>query len=277
MGNAMCCDGVGSSKPAGTTSHDARLPACEAVRIMTYNIHHCEDGDGVVSAEAIARVVNEQQPDLVALQEVDRNADRTGRVDFVAEFERLTGMTSAFGPNIDNLDEPQLLGAAGQYGNLLLTKLPLLSHVNTPLTQIEPGGETRGLQVATVQLKSGKELTVANTHLDHRSPEERLHSCPQLQECLSGRGGLTVLCGDFNAGPDKAEIVELTSWLQDAWVSGGGAGDGLTNYMWEDSAPDERIDYIWHGDGLRVRKVWVPDSGKRESDHLPVVADVEVI
>ena len=44
---------------------------------------HAEDMSGVTSAAQIAAVVNEQCPDVVALQEVDRLADRTGRVDFV--------------------------------------------------------------------------------------------------------------------------------------------------------------------------------------------------
>jgi hypothetical protein len=44
------------------------------------------------------------------------------------------GMAPAYGPNIT-------LPTQGQYGNLILSKLPLLSASNTALTQIKPGGE----------------------------------------------------------------------------------------------------------------------------------------
>ena len=55
----------------------------------------------------------------------------------------------------------------------------------------------------------------------------------QLRELLGGSGGgegLLVLAGDFNASPGTVEVVELTAWLQDSWVSGGGVGDGLTSH-----------------------------------------------
>src|SRR5512145_1706973 len=43
------------------------------IRVLTYNIHHCNppSSPGVIDPEAIATVIRQQQPDLVALQEVD--------------------------------------------------------------------------------------------------------------------------------------------------------------------------------------------------------------
>ena len=62
------------------------------MRILTYNIHHGEGLDGRIDLPRIAAVIAAQRPDLVALQEVDRNARRSGGVDQAAELGRLTGL-----------------------------------------------------------------------------------------------------------------------------------------------------------------------------------------
>ena len=41
------------------------------LRIITYNIHRCLDGDHKISPERIAEVISVNHPDVVALQEVD--------------------------------------------------------------------------------------------------------------------------------------------------------------------------------------------------------------
>ena len=53
--------------------------APSSFRLMTFNIHHGEGTDGKVDLERIAKVMGEAQADIVALQEVDRGASRTGQ------------------------------------------------------------------------------------------------------------------------------------------------------------------------------------------------------
>jgi len=77
--------------------------------VLTYNIHHGEGVDGKLDLVRIAKVIQEVEPDIVALQEVDQNAGRSGQVDQAAELGRLTKMRSVFGGNI------ALQG--GEYGN----------------------------------------------------------------------------------------------------------------------------------------------------------------
>ncbi len=48
---------------------------------MTYNIHHGEGTDGKLDLERIAALIKQEQADIVALQEVDRSATRTGKRD----------------------------------------------------------------------------------------------------------------------------------------------------------------------------------------------------
>src|SRR5690242_4466409 len=86
------------------------------LRIMTYNIHHAEGLDGKVDTERIAKLINDEKADLVALQEVDRGAERTKKRDLLAELAAATGMKMGFGKNIP------LQG--GEYGTAILSKFP---------------------------------------------------------------------------------------------------------------------------------------------------------
>ena len=49
-------------------------------RLLTWNVHRCVGRDGKCSPERIARIIAEQNPDIVALQELDVRRSRTGRV-----------------------------------------------------------------------------------------------------------------------------------------------------------------------------------------------------
>ena len=66
------------------------------LRILTYNIYHGETTDGRVDMDLFASIINEVKPDLVALQEVDKNAKRTGVIDITEELSKRTGLKGYF-------------------------------------------------------------------------------------------------------------------------------------------------------------------------------------
>lgn len=242
----------------------------------TYNVHHFEGMDGVVSVDAIAAIVNDERPDLVGLQEVDRLAARTDLVDFPRELERLTGMSAVFGPNLSLEGDTD----AG-YGNAILSRLPVERWANHPLPRLDVSTEQRGLLIADVTLPGGGSLTFATTHLEHTSAAERMHQVAAIREIVSSTGSgesPIVLCGDFNAQPDSAEMQLLESWgLVDAWTQGGDQTAGLT--IPSVPKPRARIDYIFVDAmlGLRVldtRIVAAQNPGA--SDHLPVSTDLDM-
>ena len=68
--------------------------------MLSYNIHHAEGVDNKLDLERIANVILSVKPDIIALQEVDQKATRSGSVDQPAELARLTKMNVAFGANI---------------------------------------------------------------------------------------------------------------------------------------------------------------------------------
>jgi len=78
-------------------SQDQRkVDSTRLVRILTFNIFHGEiryqpaDQLQKSSLEIVAEVIRSAKPDLVALQEVDRNTERADRLDLVVELAMRT-------------------------------------------------------------------------------------------------------------------------------------------------------------------------------------------
>ena len=67
----------------------------------------------------IAKVINDQKPDLVGLQEVDRGVERTQHIDEIAELAKLTKMDYAFAFNLPY--------QGGQYGVAILSRFRILA------------------------------------------------------------------------------------------------------------------------------------------------------
>ena len=63
--------------------HGAQPPR---LPVLTYNIHHGEGTDGKFDYERLAQVITGLQPDVVALQEVDRNTCREGVLNSVGGY-----------------------------------------------------------------------------------------------------------------------------------------------------------------------------------------------
>ncbi len=229
-------------------------------RVMTYNIHHGEGLDGKVDLERIAALIKREQADIVALQEVDRGVQRTGRRDVPSELAALTGMTCLFSKNI--------AFQGGEYGNAVLTRFPVRQWTNTHLPMLQ-AGEQRGILQLSLQVQ-GRELVFLDTHLDHHSEAERLASAVEIQRLILQYGRRPmVLCGDMNTVPGTQTYQQLARNFTDAWTLSG-LGNGNTIPA---EKPVRRIDYIWlhKAAPLSPLKVWVPQS--EASDHLPVVAE----
>ena len=161
------------------------------LRVLSYNIHHGEGVDHKLDLKRIARVIKSVSPDVVALQEVDRGTERTDRVDQPAELARLTNMKVLFERNIDH--------QGGQYGNAILSKLPITRHENVHLPLLDDG-EQRGLLIAELKWQS-QEILFLCTHLDFRADDrERLASAKRINNLIDKRASKpAILAGDLNA------------------------------------------------------------------------------
>lgn len=274
-----------AAAPAGlitalASAAPATRPATAAVlgrlRVLTYNIHHGEGLDRKLDLDRIARTLRETDPDLVALQEVDRVASRSGKVDQAARLGELTGLHAAFGEAMP-FD-------GGGYGNAILSRWKL-DHPTTIRLPSSPKEEPRCLLVATVSVPgaSGPQtLRFGSTHLNHRSADERMKQVNHLLEQLPATPDAppTVVAGDFNATPDSDVIRRMAgTWLDATRETVGAATsrpvDGRPLLSFPADQARTQIDYVFATPAARwsvVRAEAIPQTVA--SDHLPVLAEL---
>lgn len=165
------------------------------LKLMTYNIHIANPPSkpNVVDMEAIAKVINTVKPDFVALQEVDRFTDRSGKdLDQAKKLAELTGMNYRFFKALDRSN--------GEYGVAVLTRFDIEESQGFVLPVVQnTGAELRALGLVRVKLPDGRDFVFASTHLDHIANENReLQSREILKSLKSYQKYPIVLGGDFN-------------------------------------------------------------------------------
>ena len=148
-----------------------------------------------------------------------------------------------------------------------------------------------------VERSTGRAVTVANLHLDHRGAESRRRAAKVVADLLAERqtnepseptapteptepSELIILCGDFNAGPAspplKALLDDPRIDLVDAWrVAHPDAPEQPTFNGWKERYEGDRIDFILASRSLPIESVTIditrPD-GRWPSDHAPIRA-----
>jgi endonuclease/exonuclease/phosphatase family metal-dependent hydrolase len=233
------------------------------LRVLSYNIHHGEGVDGKLDLPRIAGAIKSVKPDLVALQEVDLGTERTNKVDQGAELARLTGMNVVFGGNIRY--------QGGDYGNAVLSRLPISRHKNHPLPNFDDG-EQRGVLQVEVELPDGYgTLLFLATHLDHRSGDrERVASAKAINELVAeSKDQPAVLAGDLNDVPDSRTLGEFgTVWTQ--------ANENALPTIPVDR-PTKQIDFILFRPAERWKAVEVVVLDEAvASDHRAIFAVLEL-
>ncbi|HLT71267.1 MAG TPA: endonuclease/exonuclease/phosphatase family protein [Cyclobacteriaceae bacterium] len=215
----LCC-----SMMAGASAQDRSL----TLRVLTYNIYHGEAADGSVDMDLLASIINEVKPDLVALQEVDKNTQRTGGIDITEELARRTGLKGYFVKHRDF--------QGGEYGNAILSRFPV-----TDIDAIEGYHSTPSIitfAFATVEVASGEELIFGCAHLTTRS-EDRKEQARQLMKYYveTKNRAPMVLTGDLNAEPHHEELKLLLTEFAEADTTLGSTYPSR-------STPVKKIDYI---------------------------------
>ncbi len=205
------------------------------LRVLTYNIHHGQGTDGRFDYDRLANVIKELNPDVAALQEVDRKTKRADGVDQAAHLAELLHMHHAYGKAMHYAD--------GEYGEAILSRFPIKQVWNHPLPY-RVGLEPRtAITVKIIPSNGLPPFIFIGTHLCHRSGETRLEQTQQLNLLFPAQEGPpTILAGDMNARPASAPMREL---LDERWV------DAV--------APKSRIDYVLYRqhDPWKVREVTI--------------------
>ena len=247
------------------------------VRLVTFNTHHGVGDDERHDLPRLAKLLASADADVICLQEVDRRfGDRSEDVDQALLLSRALDMQLAWGPAID---EPQPAGEPRQYGNALLSRLPILI---SDVHRLPGGGEPRSALRTMIELDGGA-LWVTATHLTNRSPEERAEQVAALAALHTEPMSTGVLVGDFNARPDAPELSAMAARFGDAWELARARDDQAGWRFWQSdeglthpaAAPRRRIDQVWVSEGVQVAAARVLDA-EGASDHLPLVVDLEV-
>jgi endonuclease/exonuclease/phosphatase family metal-dependent hydrolase len=252
---------------AGVACRSARLSGSERVaRVLVYNMHAGKDAKGADNLARIASLVDSVRADIVLLQEVDRNTQRSGRVDQPATLGRLTGYHVSFGKSLD------FQGV--DYGIAILSRWPISSKTTFPLPVDPPqersGGsyEPRAALRVIIAAPNGP-LAVVNTHLDpsgdDRWRRQEIRTVLAIVDTLRQRGIPTLAGGDFNSTPESStQQTVRAAGLRDAWVACG-QGEGLT-YPADSSV--KRIDYLFLTGRATCRDATVIPTDA--SDHRPL-------
>jgi endonuclease/exonuclease/phosphatase family metal-dependent hydrolase len=213
--------------------------------IMSYNIRNAKGMDNVTDYDRIAAAIKKQQPDIVALQELDSITQRSKGVDVLKTVAEKTGMQYSYSASIDY--------NGGKYGIGLLSKEKPLQVSRIPL----PGKE----ELRSLLIVEFKEFVVFNTHLSLTAADQ-LTSVLIINEQLSKYQKPVYLAGDLNATPESSPIAELKK----KWVLLSG-----TSNTFPATTPDRCIDYIFgYGAIKKLLRTAVPDE-PMASDHRPVL------
>lgn len=232
--------------------------------LVTWNVQWCCGLDGRVDPERIvatARALGDF--DVLCLQEVaDNYPALAGRVDQDQSRQlaaALPGYTAWFGPAVDELRPGS---GRSRFGNLILTRLPVLEHWTLRLPWPAEAGVPsmpRACTVVTVDAPGLGPLRIMTTHLEYHGRAARLAQAGALAdhhreavrlagEPPPGRDDGTpfrprahtaraILCGDFNADAAGPEYALLTGSAGSTGSTGPAAGGFLD--AWSLGRPGE--------------------------------------
>ncbi|MFK7891522.1 MAG: endonuclease/exonuclease/phosphatase family protein [Granulosicoccus sp.] len=196
-------------------------------KILSWNIQAAKGVDGIVSVDRIAKdIKNLCDADVLCLQEVLITAENNQARQLAEHFP---AHTAVFGAAIDRLDGNGRL----QFGNLVLSRLPLLQSVQHKLPQpAEPAAKPMPRQAVEVIIEQDNApLRIVTTHLEFFASGQRRAQVDYLAthhaECLqrhkqpSPTGGegqfaslpetdRSIYCGDFNLTTDSDDYQTMT-------------------------------------------------------------------
>lgn len=237
--------------------------------VVTYNTHRCLGTDGRTSPERIARVLADLDPDIVALQELDHDTHRSGRIDQAKVIAEALKMESHFHPSF-HLEE-------GRYGNAIMARHPirLVKAGSLPTVPGRPDLEPRGVMWAEVSVH-GVALQVLTTHLGLTAREKMVQSDFLLGEHWAGGPAFSspaIVLGDLNDRANSRVVRKFRRRLQDSHLT---ARDRSGSRTFPSRLPILRLDYIFSSSDVTVKRSAAIHTRltAAASDHLPVMAEI---
>ena len=247
------------------------------IKIMTYNVHYGIGRDRRYLLERIIDVIGGENPDVVALQEIDRNLPRTN-FDDQAEI-----IADALGMNCHYCINCRIRN--GELGMATLSRFPVEENRRHDISYCT------SLKVRTVRprcvfhtdiVAGSARIHVFNAHLG-LGVRERVHQRGKLlskaillDEKLKDP---IVVAGDFNDKPISVVHSRFQDHFRDAFKLTGGLTNGrkrnAATFRW--GPLRLKLDHIYVSDKLKPVESYVVNTplSRIASDHMPLVAIVE--
>ncbi|MBB4820090.1 endonuclease/exonuclease/phosphatase family metal-dependent hydrolase [Pseudomonas alcaligenes] len=265
--------------------------------------------DVAYSLDEVVRVLRDEQPDLVFLQELDEGARATDYQDQLALLrERLADVypcsTQAFYRKAAFVPQPHILGSVGmKLATLSRLRMDSAERLQLPLAEGDllqrPFERKPALLVSYLPVREGGRLAAINTHLDPWVPgqdtaQRQLAMTRSLLDELERERTPWVLGGDFNQLPPgqypHLDAVQRSRFAPDSEldalkayprVPAAEETDGAERQRWftqfpndpRVTGPDRTVDYVFHSPRLTRIDARVRQLDTlRISDHLPLIA-----
>jgi endonuclease/exonuclease/phosphatase family metal-dependent hydrolase len=239
-------------------SATATAPHAALVRVVTYNIHRAIGVDLRRDPARIAAVIAELHADVIGLQEVDWHDDPDAGEPQFEYLAHLSGYRAVVGPNLRD--------HRGHYGNVLLTRLPIIA---TRLVDLSHSArEPRNAIDVTLELGTAS-LRVIVTHLGLALHERRVQAAQLRDLLLEQQDRPTMVLGDLNDWLPGSPTLRCVSGLCPPMAR---------PPSYPSPCPVLALDRVLaYGFDVAPRVTTHRSRLARwASDHLPVVADVEV-
>jgi endonuclease/exonuclease/phosphatase family metal-dependent hydrolase len=221
------------------------------------------------------------QPDILALQEADKETGRAGRQHVAAKLAAELGVSYVHvGAGVPrgvapaprewwlNFEEQIALQDSGDTGVALLSRMPLSDIERIDLPWHECAWRPRLAMGATIEL-AGQRVRLFNVHVDPHGPLDNQHQ--QLQSLLKRADafdGPRAIFGDFNT-LSKRKAIEIRKLMESRGYS----------------TPFPTGTPTWRGAGLRFHADWIFVKGLEierwgvvrplnVSDHWPIWAEM---
>ncbi len=310
------------------TEEETLLARGASLRIMTWNIGYGALGDNAdffmdggksvntaskerleENLSVISDELTKAQPDIVMLQEADRNSMRSSHVDEVEKIaEVFPGYDYAFANNFKVAFVPYPIPPIGKVDSGIATysRLPLsgAQRVALPVPFTWPvrlANLKRCLLVGRVLLADGNELVLVNLHLEaFDDGEGKIAQTRMLADFLNdeaAKGHYVIAGGDFNqifSSSDQAKYPAREGLWQCGVLDVETLGEGW-QFVQDDTQPSCRsldqpyagadadtvqyyiIDGFIVSDNIRVDHYHTEDLNFAASDHNPVIMDVQLL
>lgn len=230
--------------------------AIRRTRVVTWNIHGCVGRDGRYDVERIGACIQAISPDIAAFQEVDSRGRNPGQSEVGRYLREQVG---------DHGHEAwSISGPDGRYGQMLASRFPLEDRHVHDISM--PGREPRKVMEARVVGPAGP-LRLVATHLGLR-PAERRRQVAKLRDILSADlASPLILLGDFNEWRGRRIRRDAPSDV---------FGVPTSHATFPSRFPFLALDRIYCRPGGLMAHSRVVREAAIASDHLPLVADIDV-